>query len=366
MAQGGEVDALLHEGDLLPYGEERERLHKEAVQMADLHQDLEAGFRARQALIQSANLGGDPNLALVAFAWCLGQHDADPDRFAADSGGHFTNLLWMYKWVVERAAEHPSIGRAKITELLADMTRRYQAHGKSVRPVRKLELSGVLHMLDRDRIAPALAEWLRHKRDDLSDCMACDMDWQATTHLAMRNLDLARQAAAPLFERRLSCAEVPTVTYGRFLNPLAQAGDAAEAKRLADLLPRRIGTNRSYAMTAGMLLIYLTHHQARQMNAAARRYATWALTGETPLRRIVLMIALVQAARLAIGKGHGSEPLGVLLPGEPVSAFADAESRLARETRRLALAFDARNGHNAFSQAVEEHLDGDGEWWYPL
>src|SRR6266699_3601523 len=61
---------------------------------------------------------------------------------------------------------------------------------------------------------------------------ACDVDCEAAAHLAMRDLALARQAAAPLFEGRMTCAEVPALTYGRFLLPLSQAGQDAEAERL--------------------------------------------------------------------------------------------------------------------------------------
>lgn len=361
-----EVDDLLHEGNLTPYGTERVRLHGEAVRIADLHQDLDAGFESRQALIQSANLGGDPNLALVAFAWCLGQHDADPDRFSAESGGFFTNLLWMYKWVIERAIEHPAISRAKLDELLADMARRYTVRGYSLRPARKLALSAAINAFDSERIGPAMADWLSQRRDSLSDCLACDVDLEAAAHLAMRDLKLARHAAKPLFERNMSCAEVPTVTYGRFLLPLSHSGEAEEAQRLARLLPRRIGVNRDYVMVAGALVTYLVEQRSRTALATARRYAGWALTGETPLKRIALMLGLILASRFACETGHGSEALGTLTPNEPVVSFEEAQERLTRDTLGLATAFDFRNGHKRFSEAVQGHLAGNSEWWWPL
>ncbi len=182
----------------------------------------------------------------------------------------------------------------------------------------------------------------------------------------MRDLALARQAAAPLFEGRMTCAEVPTLTYGRFLLPLSQAGQDAEAERLAHLLPRRIGTNRDFVEPAGALLVYLVDHHPRQVLRAAGRYAARALTGETPLRRLVLMLGLVRASRLAREMGKGAEPLGTLLPSEPVTSFEDAEPRLYRETCNLADAFDKRNGHDRFGDAVREHLAGTRKWWWPL
>jgi len=361
-----EVDDFLREGALMPYGSERVRLHAEAVRVADLHQDLEAGFKARQQLIQSANLGGDPNLALVAFAWCLGQHDADPKRFPANGGGYFTNLLWMYKWVVERAIEHPAISRAKVDELLADMARRYTAGGFSLRPVRKLELQSAVTAQEAERIPAAMAEWLRLRRDSLSDCMACDVDMTSAAHLATHDLKLAREAAKPIFELRMTCAEVPTVTYGRFLLPLSRSGDDEEAQRLAHLLPRKIGINRDYVTPAGALVVYLVERRSRPALPTAQRHATWALVGETPLRRVTLMIGLAKASRLARDMGRGEDSLGILLPNEPATSFAEAEERMTQEAMKVAAAFDARNGHDRFSSTVSKHLAGDGEWWWPL
>ncbi|TMD89808.1 MAG: hypothetical protein E6I73_09885 [Chloroflexi bacterium] len=366
MGAENEADQLIDEGYGMAYGADRIRAHSEAVRVADLHQDVEAGFRARQALIQSANMGGDPNLALVAFAWCLGQHDANPDRFSLEEGGHFTNLLWMYKWIVERTSEHPGISRSKLADLIDDMSQRYRDRGFSLRPVRKLQLWSSMNMLDREKVPGAVADWLRHGRDSLSDCMACDVDWEAAAHLAMRDLPLARQAAAPLFENRMRCAEVPTLTYGRFLLPLSQAGDNAEAERLAHQIPRRIGTNRDFVQAAGTLVVYLVEHNPREALRAAPRYSAWALTGETPLRRLLLMIGLVRASRLAREMGKGGDPLGILLPSEPVTSFDEGEPRLYREACNLADAFDKRNGHSRVGDAVRSHLEGTGTWWWPL
>jgi hypothetical protein len=368
MAGENEVEQLLWDAEGLPYGVERTRKFTEAVRVADLHQDLDAGFRARQSLIQSATLGGDPNLALVEFAWCLGQHDANPDRFPMEMGNDFTNLLWMYKWILEQASEHPAISRSKLAELLTDMSRRYTERGISMRPVRKLELWSSMNMFDHDQVPAATARWLRERRDPLSDCLACDVDCEASAHLAMQDFTKAKQAAAPLLEHRMgmTCAEMPTFTYGKFLLPLSQAGEDAEANRLAQLLPRRIGTNRDFVYAAGTLVAYLVEHEPRKALRAAAKYAAWALYGETPLRRLVLMIGLVRASRLAREMGKGADPLGVLWPNEPATTFEEGEQRLTREALSLAQAFDQRNGHQRLGDAVGEHLEGTGRWWWPL
>ena len=64
--------------------------------------------------------------------------------------------------------------------------------------------------------------------------------------------------------------------------------------------------------------------------------------------------------------GKGGDPLGILLPSEPVTSFDEGEPRLYRETCNLADAFDKRNGHSRVGDAVRAHLEGTGTWWWPL
>jgi hypothetical protein len=357
---------LIRDGEMLAYGSARTRLHSEAVRLADLRNDLETGFTARLALIVSGTFGGDPNLALVAFAWCLGQHDANPDRFPMETGAWGNDLLWMYKWIGERVSEHPAVTRAKIVELLEDMSRRYRQRGLGMRAVRKVELFGAINMFDQERILPALAAWLREKRDSGSDCRACDADYVAAAYLAVRDLESARLAARPILERRLSCAEIPTLTFGRFLLPLTEAGEIEAAKEYAALLPRRIGTNRVFVTTAGALVAYHVGRRSPAGLTAARRYAGWALEGETPLRRLVLILGLLRACRMAREMGKGGQSLGPLLPNETPSTYEDAESRLTQAARGLGDAFDVRNGHTRVGDAVREELDGGSRSWWSL
>src|ERR1043165_2002174 len=102
------IDRLLEKSNELKNGPERIDVLEEAVRIADEQGELDAGFRARLELIEAATFGGRPDILLTAFAWCLAEHDRDPDRFDRK------DLLWKYMWVVGNIVEFPHITRAQI------------------------------------------------------------------------------------------------------------------------------------------------------------------------------------------------------------------------------------------------------------
>ncbi len=351
-------------GDRMPEGDERIRAYAEAVQIADQLQDLEAGFLAREDLIQSAVFGGRPDLALVPFAWCLAQSDADPKRFPADRAR--LNPLWIYKWIIEQAAEHPEISRDKLEELLEDMSRRYSAHGGSLRSISKLRLQGALSMFDHERVPSLLQRWEEGRRDRFTDCGACDVDCAASAQLSLGRLREARATAKRIFEGKLSCAEVPTVTYGSFIVPLWLGGQSEDASRLGLQLPRLIGKNRAFTMAAGATLVYLHNKGSKKALKLAKKYAGWALTGDTPLRRLPLLIGLVHVFRRQCDSGYAEEQLAGLAKDETPTTYRKALSRFEHEALSLAVAFDRRNGHSRVGENVRARLDRVSSWGWPF
>src|SRR4028119_2137094 len=111
------------------HGDQQIALTEEAVRLADIHGDLDLQIEAKMALVEAATFGGAPEKALVAFSWCLGQYDKNPDLISE------YDLLWKYKWIVGHADAFPQISKIQIDGLLSDMTARYQRAGVSLRPI---------------------------------------------------------------------------------------------------------------------------------------------------------------------------------------------------------------------------------------
>ena len=124
-----QIDELLQRANGMGHGKAQYALCDEAVRLADAHQDVEAGFHARQEYVKATMFSGQPDKMLVAFTWCLAQVDRDPERF------DLYRLLWQYKWVVNALPDFPTITRRQIEEMFADMERRFLAFGATPQAV---------------------------------------------------------------------------------------------------------------------------------------------------------------------------------------------------------------------------------------
>src|SRR5689334_5445333 len=101
---------------------------EEAVALADAHDDASLGYTARMRLIDTVAFTGQSDKTLVAFSWCL----ACADKLAQDPKyGEFsrTELLWKYKWVLEKLTQFPKIPRAQIYSALDDFQARCRKIG---------------------------------------------------------------------------------------------------------------------------------------------------------------------------------------------------------------------------------------------
>ena len=122
-----DIDRLIAEAERLPHGPSRIALVEEAVRIADSRNDLPKAFQCRLELVSAASSGGQPDVQLVAFSWCLSQFDRDKKLF----GGRATeiDLLWKYKWIAGALPAFYQISRGQIAATVEDLRRRYKADG---------------------------------------------------------------------------------------------------------------------------------------------------------------------------------------------------------------------------------------------
>src|SRR5262245_42845756 len=137
-----EIAELLYQAEEMGRGPAQVALVEQAVQIADVHNDREAAFAARDELIEAATFSGRIDLALVAFSWCLAQCDRSPEDFDQDQ------MLWKYKWVIENLADFPQISKRQIDDMFADMERRFVAAGSTRHAVHQIRRDVAVNMGD--------------------------------------------------------------------------------------------------------------------------------------------------------------------------------------------------------------------------
>lgn len=351
------VRQLLAEAEHLPMSFGKLALLEEAAARADAHQRIDLGIEARLPLMVVARslLRGD--ILSVAFAWCLAQHDRDPQQF----GGR--DLFWEYKQVIGQLANLPDVSRAKLEELLDDLGRRLQAAGQSLGTAHLTRRSIAPDLGDR-ALARAAQETIRQLRaqgiHDFFDSRIEEIETVLFVGDNERALQLAQPMLAGKFVRHQNAAEI---AYAALLLPLLKRKRFAEANRIVQRCLLVYRPELCYYWSHGDLLKWWT--LTNQVGRAVRTYeecqrAIHSFTD--PLTRLhFAMDALVLFDRLRQEK---HQTLSLRLPDWLPVTVSEGNYRieelhewLLREARELAERFDRRNGNDYFQEQIQERRE---------
>jgi hypothetical protein len=357
-----DVDALLDQADAMRHGASQVAIGEQAVRLADLAGDDELGFRARKKLIQYTIFSGFPEKTLIAFAWCLGRCDAQPERFHLKewlwSG---PDLLWIYKWIIENAPHFPQISRAQLDQTIGDMQARYIEHGLSLRPVHLQRTRLAMTVADSvDDARACFQAFEAAPRDEYADCEACERNFEVEVLLYTGEIERAIQRAQPLLRNELACGEVPHITLAVLTRPLFERGRRAEAAACRRAGFRICAGQTNFLREVALLLDYESATGGRQAVAMLERHLPLALDALDGVRRFWMFWAARNLMRRLLERGR--EAVAIRLPAGFETATDEQErtstralmgqfERLARET---AVSFDARNGNAQFATFLND------------
>ncbi len=338
----------------MEYGPTKTALMEEAVRMADTLGDIELAYKIREDLITAASFGGQPDLAIVHFSWCLSQFDRNPDH----DDEH--NLLWKYKWIVSRLPNFPQIPRQEIERMLDDMERRYRAHGSSLHAVYNERRSVAMDMGDVEAAKRAHTRLQKTRRDHLADCAACVANKLICYYRFRNQHRRAVQEGSSLIQRNLRCTEVPAVTFGRLLIPLLKLKRPEEAMRYHQMGYRLNTRNpgRLGALLRHLEFLALTDNFAEAVRAI-QKHLPVALTSTDPDDHFEFF----RVAWLVFDRLHesGKDSIKLRMPAD--FALAQEEGKyqtdlLAKsfhdQAHALALRFDARNGNDFYRRKLDD------------
>jgi hypothetical protein len=355
---GEQVRELIAESNSLEHGPSRMTLAEEAVRAADQLQDDNLGYEARMAVVQAAVFGGYPEKALTAFAWIAALCDRRPEEFPESTtiGGMFllrVDLLWSYKWVVQNTPDFTAITRAQIEETLDQMELRYKRNNVSLGPVWMNRAWCMLALGDPpEELAEIYRKWGLAARDAYADCDACEQNFRVEIHRYLGDWEKELEAAEPLLDGSLSCAEVPHITHSQLAMQLWQNGEHERA---------RFSHERGYQMCRGNrdFLAELAEHvdyriATRDLSGAveiAERHLPWVAEARSDRRRWRWFVSLAElfsqlaGDRTTVALRMPRSFCASDGPYDPVALSDDFASRASELSR----AFDARNGNSYIS-----------------
>ncbi|SFS52901.1 hypothetical protein [Marininema halotolerans] len=334
---------------------------EEVVRMADVHQDVEWSFYAREALVQSATYSGHGDKALVAFSWILAQIDKNPeyeDEFEMD------HLLWVYKWIADSLLGFSHISKAQILAIVEDMDRRYRKQGLSLRAVENIRYKVACEFAEEENVQKHFSRWETLPKDGSQDCLACETNFVVNHYLFReKNLEQALLIARPLLEGEQSCHSVPGRTQSNLMLALLKAGRMDEADQMQRKSEGYASHNGDRIHSAGKHLQFLA--LTDQLSRALRifeKMVAFAITSREERNRHMFF----RGARLLFMKlmdqGHRTVKLR-LATDFPVACdeqnqypVPELVDWFTHEAERVAHLFDARNETVSYGEELIEDL----------
>ena len=126
-------------------------------------------------------------------------------------------VLWKYKWLLGTSKDFYQVSIKQFETISGDMKRRFLEAGYSLRPYYVYQFDFYKY-INWEKAEHYYQEFKKCKRDGMCDCAACERNDEVEYLLECGNIDQAKKKAKVLFDKRMTCVEIPEATYGKFLH----------------------------------------------------------------------------------------------------------------------------------------------------
>lgn len=340
-----------------PTGEVKVRLYEEAVRVSEQSQDVELKFLARIYLANAAGCAGYEEKTMTALAWCLATFEEHEDELLE----HKNDLLLLLKNFLCGVSQFPHVSRDQFHHLVGQLESLLRRFGHTPRTAHFVRMCFARQIGDRPTTIESHDKFLSYPRDELSHQVASEADEELWHYLFLGDTEKAIAAAYYIFDKRLSCGNVPHFTYNGVLRPLAESGRYEEADDFQKKGYRLIRQNRAFLDLIARQIAYQMH-RGHTVSAIRmfERHLLWALETHDMASRYYFYTAS-KFLFTALPQNKLTRKLSL-----PTSFTLFDESHkydiakliewLELETSSLAAAFDQRNGNDYFSVEIPKLL----------
>ncbi|MBQ9984524.1 MAG: hypothetical protein IJP29_08035 [Lachnospiraceae bacterium] len=208
------INEIWRESYYVQPGIERMKIYKRGWEEADKCKDYNNQIEFRIEYMQDACFYDDVMEIYIVMPELLKLHD----EYMAEYGENpYTgSVMWNYKWILGNAMDFYQITEEQFEAFTADFKNRCLQYGFSLRTY--YEYCFMFYKFSNwEKADYSYKMFMKCNRDRLSDCIACERDVEIDYLLAVGDIEKALLRAKPLLNRNMTCAEVPEITYGKFL-----------------------------------------------------------------------------------------------------------------------------------------------------
>ncbi|MDR1887624.1 MAG: hypothetical protein LBQ70_06880 [Prevotellaceae bacterium] len=346
-----QIQKLLIRKEKLSSPGDRIALLKQAINLADAHNDVEWGFELRLELIRDEKETSRCDESLPAFTWILDAYDKNPELFNED------DFLWEYKWMLGSVRRNSSISLEQIESISEDFKTRLLRNGYSLRPY----YTGKVHMaffLGNSDDARKYID-LRNKevRDDMTNCRACELDDEVELELRLGNFDKALAVGSSMLTKKVTCTHMPFSCYCSCVKYFQKAGDMEKAyeyfqKAEADLAEL---SDTSQIAEVGIMIRFLTDYDREKAWPFFESHAHWNVDSEDYLDFLfsISVLPLLQGGETVT---LNVNPSLAWYREDNTYDSKEIYSYYYNKAKDLAERFDRRNGSGYFNEQLAEAL----------
>lgn len=197
-----------------PNGKASMEICRKAWEMADKYHYYEGQVDYRLEYMQHSAFYDDVMEIYIVYPQLLKLHDEHIKEYGYDENTRV--ILWHYKWILSNTVEFYQISKEQFELFCEDFKKRCIENNYSLRSYYQSRFS-LYKYFDREKAMENYQNFLECKRDDLSDCHACERSTEVEFLLYMGEKDKADSRFLPLSMRQLTCAEEPENSYGNYL-----------------------------------------------------------------------------------------------------------------------------------------------------
>ncbi|WP_099225116.1 hypothetical protein [Listeria costaricensis] len=296
------------------------------IQSADACVDEIISTNARFQLIDEATDVGLYEKALLAFSWLVKRYEEGKSLY----GFSTRDILWRYKWIAGTVTYFDAISLEEIEALHEDMKQKLLAGNFSLRPYYVTKMWASIELGKPERASYFFDQWNHSADDILTDCRACEQHLRAGYYLRIeKDPEKSIQAAQVIFDRRMSCRDVPDTTYSILANAYEALDDHQNAWKNFELGYKAVKHTKNIESVAQLIDYLVKTERIELAKSIMKENLDNVLTVGLPYDQLFFLLAC--------------------------SPFLDDEPELQNLTKDLVNRFDQRNGNHYFLTKLQHN-----------
>ena len=323
---------------------------KQAISIADSHNDIAWGYDLRIDLMDISNGFAKNTDALPAFVWLLDANDRNPDLFDEKE------LLWKYKWMIDSAARSSKVPMEQINAITADFKTRLQRNGFSLRAYHGILISIGFITENPPMVKEQIDLREKYERDNISDSASHDLYDKVLYLLMVNEIDAALALENETHKKNMNNISNMFAINTCYAEYLTRTGRIDIAERFITDAEKNLSElkfRECYLMVTLSSLIYaLNVTNTEKAWQYFEQYAHWFDEGEE-YDSLIFGINLLPL--LARG-GKRKLQLSSRLPFQSIDGEYEIKNifdYFYESTKAIAIAFDSRNGNDAFTKQID-------------